>query len=262
MSSTVSTLRIYNHKRGGPDSRDFKYTMALRQLAKQNLPIIVDFRQLYPRLIPGVLDQGCLGTSAVSACSNAIRFVLRKEKMKDVQPSRLYMYWFARFVENPDIDFNDSGVSLRSILASIHTYGICEESAYPYNVNMSKMKPSNKCIRSATPNTRDFKYLSIDLNVTLIKQCLYSGLPIIFGMNVYESFESESVSRTGLVPMPGTNEVLLGGHVALMVGYDEAKRCFIVMNSWGLNWGDKGYFYLPYEYLVHMSDLWTIKFFE
>lgn len=262
MSSTVSTLRIYNHQKGQPDPRDFKYVMTLRQSAKQNLPVIVDFRLLYPRLMPNVLDQGCLGTSAVSACSNAIRFILRKEKNRDLKPSRLYMYWFARFVQNPDLDFSDSGVSLRSIMSSIHTYGLCEENAFPYNVNLSKVKPPNKCIRSATPNTRDFKYLTLDLNLTLIKQCLYSGLPIVFGMNIFESFESDNVNRTGIVPMPNVSEVMLGSHVALMVGYDEGKRSFIVMNSWGLNWGDKGFFYLPYEYLAYMSDLWTIKFFE
>jgi C1A family cysteine protease len=261
--SLTSTLRVYNHIKGEPDSRDFKYTMTLRALAKQTLPVIIDFRQLYPRFIPNVFDQGGLGCSAVSACSNAVRFVLRKEKNKELNPSRLYMYWFARFVENPNNDFSDSGVTIRSILSSIHTYGLCDDSLFPYNVNKYKIKPPNKCIRSATPNTRDFKYLSVDnTNLTLIKQVLVAGLPIIFGMNVYESFESETVTRTGMVTVPRENENLLGGHVALIVGYDESKRCFIVMNSWGINWGDKGYFYLPYDYLPLTSDMWVVKFFE
>ena len=158
MSST--TLRLYNHKKGLPDDRDVKFTMTLRAAAKQNLPVIVDFRLLYPKFIPGVLDQGCLGASTVTACSNAIRFVMRKEKARDLQPSRLYMYWMARFVENLPTDI-DSGVTIRKTLASIQTYGICEENIYPYNVNIYKTKPPNGCIRSATPNAKDFKYLSI-----------------------------------------------------------------------------------------------------
>jgi C1A family cysteine protease len=254
MSST--TLRLYNHKKGLPDDRDVKFTMTLRALAKQNLPVIFDFRQQYPRFMPGILDQGCLGSSTATACSNAIRFVMRKEKARDLEPSRLYMYWFARFVERLSTD-EDTGVSLRHLLASIQTYGICDESLHPYNVNTYKTKPSNSCIRSATANATDFKYLSVNCNLSSMKQCLYAGLPIIFGMDVYESFESD---KLGVVPMPGSSEILLGSHVALIVGYDDGKQHFIVMNSWGTHWGDNGYFYLPYEYLQYMCDLWTVKF--
>lgn len=256
MSST--TLRLYNHKKGLPDDRDVKFTMTIRASAKQNLPVIFDFRQQFPKFIPSVLDQGCLGSSTVTACSNAIRFVMRKEKARDLQPSRLYMYWMARFVEGLPTDI-DSGVDVRKTLASIQTYGICEESLFPYNVNNYKTKPPNSCIRSATLNAKDFKYLSLNTNLTLMKQCLYAGLPIIFGMDVYQSFETNQSGA--VVPMPGDGEALLGAHVALVVGYDDGKKQFIVMNSWGQQWGDNGYFYLPYDYIQYMSDLWTVKFF-
>ena len=255
------TLRIYNHKKGLPDSRDFKFSVQLRLSAKQNLPVSVDFRSLYPKYVPSVLDQGSLGSCTVNACSNGLRYLLRKEKLKDWQPSRLYIYWFSRFIEGTTSE--DSGAYIRDVMTAVHTYGVCEESLLPYNVNKYKIKPSNTTIRNATPHTRDFKYLSVDLNLLIIKQCLNAGFPIVFGMDVYDSFESDTVSRTGVVPMPNiATEELLGGHAILMVGYDDAKKQFIVMNSWGCSWGDKGYFYLPYEYLKYMSDLWTMKFFE
>ena len=62
--------------------------------------------------------------------------------------------------------------------------------------------------------------------------------------------------------MPDTNtESILGGHAVVAVGYDDSKECFIVRNSWGTNWGDAGYFYMPYAYLTNpelASDAWEI----
>lgn len=257
------TLRIYNHKKGLPDDRDFKFSLQLRSAARAPLPVSVDFRTTNSKFIPSVLNQGSLGSSAVNACSNALRFLLRKQKLQDWQPSRLYIYWYARFLENIENKDSDSGVSIRVAMTAIDTYGACDETLLPYNVNNYRLKPSNSCVRNATPHTRDFKYLSVDANLTSIKQCINTGFPIVFGMDVYESFESEHVSNTGFVPMPNTStEDLLGGHVVTIYGYDDNKKHFIVMNSWGNRWGDKGFFYLPYDYLKYMNDLWTMKFFD
>jgi C1A family cysteine protease len=95
-----------------------------------------------------------------------------------------------------------------------------------------------------------------------MKACLASGYPIIFGFTVYESFESQQVANTGIVPMPGHHESVLGGHAVLCVGYDDSTQRFIVRNSWGDSWGDKGACYMPYAYLLSRSlasDFWTIK---
>jgi len=95
-----------------------------------------------------------------------------------------------------------------------------------------------------------------------LKGCLASGYPIVFGFTVYESFESDAVAKTGQVPMPKPNEKTLGGHAVLAVGYDESVQRFIVRNSWGKNWGIKGYFTMPYGYLTDSNlsdDFWTIR---
>ena len=53
---------------------------------------------------------------------------------------------------------------------------------------------------------------------------------------------------------------MLGGHAVVAVGYDDFKACLIVRNSWGPSWGDKGYFYLPYDYITpsFAADFWQI----
>ena len=73
---------------------------------------------------------------------------------------------------------------------------------------------------------------------------------------------SNNVARTGVMPYPNTKrERLLGGHAVLLVGYDKTKKVFIVRNSFGKNWGDKGYFYMPFDIIrPEMSDdYWIIK---
>jgi C1A family cysteine protease len=70
------------------------------------------------------------------------------------------------------------------------------------------------------------------------------------------------VAKTGLVPMPRPGEKSQGGHCVLIVGYDQTKKWFICRNSWGVNWGDKGYFYLPYEFVEnpnYCDDFWALQ---
>ena len=98
-----------------------------------------------------------------------------------------------------------------------------------------------------------------------MKSCLASGFPFIFGFSVYESFESESVAKTGKASLPKKGEKMVGGHAVMAVGYDDSQGRFIVRNSWGSTWGKVGYFTLPYDYLTRddlSADFWTIRLVE
>ena len=91
---------------------------------------------------------------------------------------------------------------------------------------------------------------------------LTNGYPVVMGFLVYQSFMTANVAKTGIMPYPNTKrEKLLGGHAVLLVGYNKTKKVFIARNSWGTNWGDKGYFYMPFDIVKPnmSSDYWIIK---
>ena len=78
----------------------------------------------------------------------------------------------------------------------------------------------------------------------------------------YQSFESDEVASTGVMPLPAKDEKLLGGHAVAAVGFDDNKKCMIVRNSWGEDWGDNGYFYMPYKFIINpafCSDFWVVE---
>jgi len=89
--------------------------------------------------------------------------------------------------------------------------------------------------------------------------CLADWYPFVFGIELFESFNS--VSETGIVPMPDpTKEKFLGGHAMLCVGYNLKTKMYIVRNSWSTGWGDNGYCYIPFEYMDKFgADMWTIR---
>ena len=98
-----------------------------------------------------------------------------------------------------------------------------------------------------------------------MKTSLINGHPFVFGVAVYNSFISQQVENTGIVPMPTMGESMLGGHAMLAVGYNDITQRFLVRNSWGKSWGLKegnlqGYCTIPYAYLENRNlsdDFWT-----
>ena len=159
---------------------------------------------------------------------------------------------------------SDSGAALRDGIQTINQQGVCPENLWPYDITKFARKPLDNCYQEAV-NHQAISYERVSQDVQSMKHCLASGFPFVLGFTVYSSFESAEVSRSGIAPMPSTNEECLGGHAVLAVGYDDSIQRFIIMNSWGTGWGQEGFFTLPYDYLCHAelaSDFWTIRVVE
>jgi len=108
--------------------------------------------------------------------------------------------------------------------------------------------------------TRRPTYNHVEATEQAIKAALSSGYPVVVGILVFSSFEGADVAQTGNVPLPQPGEQDLGGHAVVCVGY--TGDSWIMRNSWGAQWGDQGYFYLPIQYLTDpkfcLTDFWII----
>jgi len=225
------------------------------------LPAQVDLR---PHC-PPVLNQGQLGSCTANAIANAHRFDQIKQGIADhFLPSRLFIYYNERVMEE-SIN-SDSGAMIRDGIKSIGKQGVCKELTWPYSDDATAngvfcKKPIDSAYQEAL-NYQAIAYKRVTHNLSQLKGCLAEGYPFVFGFTVYESFESEAVAKTGIMPLPLKGDSVVGGHAVLAVGYDDATQRFTVMNSWDTTWGDKGFFYMPYAYLVdhHLaSDFWVVR---
>jgi C1A family cysteine protease len=237
-----------------PDQRDHLY--AAPPTVLRRLPRRVDLR---PEC-PPVFDQGSLGSCTANAIANAYRFdLLRQQGPADFVPSRLFIYYNERVIEGT-VD-SDAGAMLRDGIKTLARQGACSERSWPYRPERYADKPTARAYREGLAH-QALSYQRLAQDAWQMKGCLASGFPFVFGFSVYESFESEAVARSGLVPMPGPEERLVGGHAVLAVGFDDRRERFIAMNSWSTNWGDAGYFYMPYAYLGSPQlarDFWTVR---
>ncbi len=235
-----------------PDQRDLLYA-AVRP-APVTLPTYIDLRPTCSL----VEDQGNLGSCTGNALAGAIEFLERKDRVLFVDASRLFIYYNERAMEGTVK--SDSGAMIRDGIKTLKNIGVCSEIRWPYIISKFSEKPGSACYQEALKR-RITSYHRI-LTLDEMRSCLAEGFPFVFGFTVYESFESQEVAKTGIVPMPHPSERTLGGHAVVAVGYDDGQRRFIIRNSWGTGWGQKGYFTIPYEYLANRNlsdDLWTIR---
>lgn len=251
-------IKRFGWKPDLPDIRDHQFSCGFARLAPEELPKSVDLRAH----CPAVYDQGDLGSCTANAIGGAFEFCQLKEKINVFTPSRLFIYYQERVMEGT-VD-SDAGAMIRDGIKAVNCYGVCPESVWPYNIDHFTCKPTSAAYQNATGH-KAMAYQRLNQTITEMKQCLASGYPFTFGFTVYESFESETVAQTGLMPMPSPSDTVLGGHAVLAVGYDDDQKHVIVRNSWGPNWGVQGYFYMPYDYITNpdlADDFWTIRIVE
>lgn len=239
------------------DDRDLRFSSVANKLGLVSLPPKVDLR---PVCSP-VRDQGDLGSCTGFASAVGFREALLNDAKKPFVPlSPLYVYYWERQREK-SINV-DSGATIRSAMKVLAKFGAAPEALWPYDISKFRDRPSDISIVQGKQYAIS-KYHRVN-NVIEMKQALSIHHPIVIGIEVWESFESDEVASTGIVPIPDEQkEAMLGGHAVCVVGYDDALRSFIIKNSWGTSWGQGGYCLIPYAYfnpnLKLVMDMWTGK---
>ncbi|MEZ4335121.1 MAG: C1 family peptidase [Sandaracinaceae bacterium] len=217
------------------------------RVASSQLPSAVDLR---PWLTP-VEDQGRLGSCAANALVGGLEYLVRRETGQHVDLSRVFVYFNQRLWD--DCVRDDLGASLGDGVRVLSRLGAPTERTWPYHPDLFAVQPPEAVYTEARA-FRAVDWWAVPVDPDAFRGCLAAGFPIAFGTKVTESFVR--TSRSGECGMPsGADDRRHGRHALLAVGYDDRRRVFVVRNSWGADWGDRGYVYMPYDYVLNRA--WT-----
>lgn len=208
---------------------------------------------------PDVYDQGPLGSCTGNGLGGAMHYVLKAAGAIDNSwlPSRLFVYYNERAREGTIGE--DAGAAISDGVKVIQHNGVPDERLCPYDVSRFTQRPSASAFNAALKH-RATSVGKVHQSHVDLRTATSQGFNIVFGFTVFESFESEQVDFTGIVPMPTAHESMLGGHCAVIVGHSDSRGTYIVRNSWGSSWGLSGYCEFPQVYLEdpHLASDFTI----
>jgi len=258
-----------------PDNRDYtKDTTEISLLLKagkgkrekekssETLPTTTDLRQYCSPIV----NQGELGSCTANAASGILEYFQRKAFGTYAPVSRLFIYKATR---NLMKSTGDTGAYIRTTMGSLALFGAPPEKYWDYEIKGYDTEPPSFCY-SFGANYQALMYYRLDEQgksegeiLQNIKQTISTGIPAMFGFTVYSSING---AIGGKIPFPGKGDTVLGGHAVDAVGYDDRMKigsstgAFIIRNSWGAEWGDKGYGYLPYDYALKglALDWWAL----
>jgi C1A family cysteine protease len=306
-SGTQRQVHLGGWKRQSTDTRDEEYRLKLPQGLIAAAPTSVDLRSICSK----IEDQGQLGSctanmfagmveaneisqgakkSLLAASSGASVVVSNIVTNSNgsisylttvtptvtptpsktlVQVSRLFGYYATRKIEGSINE--DSGATIRDTIKAGVTYGIADESVWPYDISKFATNPPSAVWTAASTHKVTSYHAIADGDIATMKAALAAGFLVGYGFQVYDYFMSQEMSTKAFLDLPKSTESLQGGHAQCLVGYDDtkvnpfrptSKGAFLVRNSWGTDWGLNGYYYVSADYLKNTrlcSDFWVVR---
>ena len=275
----VPDFRDYslNNNTLSPKDKSLGKTRTIKEMAKMagiseatEIDARIDLREYFSP----IEDQGDLGSCTAHAGVGLYEYFERRAFGNHIDGSHLFLYKATRNLMH---ETGDTGGYLRSTMGAMALFGIPPEEFWPYDISRFDEEPSSFCYAYGQ-NYQAISYCRLDQTGMTQDQILQSikvstaaGIPAMFGFTVYDSiYQAES---NGEIPFPAAGDKIIGGHAVAIAGYDDeivitssnpngprTQGAFIIRNSWGTSFGDAGYCYLPYAYVLQgiADDFWVM----
>jgi C1A family cysteine protease len=245
---TIRDTHVYGWKPDLPDIRDMVYCPP-----EITIPNNIDLRDT--KNIP--TESYTLSLCTTNTLCTVFEYEQKRQLQQIFKPSQLFLYYNERVLDQTT-DCEIGGGSIRDGLKIINKIGICSESKWASS-NSCTTKPDISAFVDAQEH-KSIKYSRVKQTLVDIKSALVLQHPIIFGFSVYESFDDtgSEMKRENTMKIPKPNEKMLGGRVALVCGYDDETKLFLVRDN--TDWvGD--YFWMSYDFLLSgsCSDFWIME---
>ena len=213
----------------------------------------VDLRQF----CAPVEDQGPLGSCNACAVVSALEFLQIKSRRPLTHLSVLYVYYYGRKLAGNEN--KHTGLLCHHATAAVMAYGVCEDRLWPYRTDRFTQEPPERA-RKEAHRFDAVQYARLGTSDEA-KLSLSSGVPVLFGLDIPAEYY-HATREDGRMPPLGTfDHMPMTGHTMLVVGYDDETKTWLAQNSWGADWGQRGYVHMPYDLVSKYAwndELWAI----
>ena len=201
-----------------------------------------------------ILDQGQEGACTGFGLATVIHYLLRTRKVVpdrgEVSPWMIYDM-ARRYDEWPGESYE--GASARGAMKGWHKHGVCSKTNWP----KEDRDTERYRVRFAEALRRPLgAYLRVNHKDVIAMHTAISEVGILYATaSVHDGWDDPG--RNGEIEFDSKSKVT-GGHAFAIVAYD--KDGFWIQNSWGPDWGRRGFARLTYDdWLVHGTDVWVAR---